>query len=33
MKAEDDPEGKDFEVPLCDRAIAIWRVQLVIATH
>ncbi|MBB4364355.1 integrase [Bradyrhizobium sp. CIR18] len=23
VKAEDDPEGKDFEVPLCDRAIAI----------
>ncbi|MGV7217745.1 tyrosine-type recombinase/integrase [Bradyrhizobium sp. UFLA05-112] len=23
MKTEDDPEGKDFEVPLCDRAIAI----------
>jgi integrase len=23
MKAEDDPEGKDFEVPLCDRALAI----------
>jgi integrase len=23
MKAEVDPEGKDFEVPLCDRAIAI----------
>jgi integrase len=23
MKTEDDPQGKDFEVPLCDRAIAI----------
>jgi integrase len=23
MKAEDDPQGKGFEVPLCDRAIAI----------
>lgn len=23
MKTEDDPEGKDFEVPLCERAIAI----------
>jgi integrase len=23
MKTEDDPEGKLFEVPLCDRAIAI----------
>lgn len=23
MKTEVDPEGKDFEVPLCDRAIAI----------
>src|SRR5262249_17128886 len=25
MKTEDDPEGKPFEVPLCDRAIAILR--------
>lgn len=23
MKTEDDPEGRDFQVPLCDRAIAI----------
>ena len=23
MKTEDHPEGKDFEVPLCDRAVAI----------
>ncbi|WP_441254317.1 tyrosine-type recombinase/integrase [Bradyrhizobium sp. 613_E4_N2_2] len=25
MKTEDDPEGTDFEVPLCDRAVAILR--------
>ncbi|APG08147.1 hypothetical protein BKD09_07385 [Bradyrhizobium japonicum] len=25
MKTEDDPEGSDFEVPLCDRAVSILR--------
>lgn len=28
MKTEDDPEGTDFEVPLCDRAIAILKATI-----
>jgi len=32
MKTEDDPDGSRFEVPLCDRAIAILK-AVIISEH